>query len=41
VIQPLGPSENNLRHKEKICDTRKHGDTIKRTKVRAHAREPQ
>ena len=36
-----GPYGNNLRHKGKICDTRRHGDPIKSTKVRANAREPQ
>jgi hypothetical protein len=29
----MGPSENNLKHKEKKCETRRHGDALKRRQV--------
>jgi len=40
-VSSQGPSENNLKRKGKICETRGHGDAIKSTQVRANAREPQ
>jgi hypothetical protein len=36
-----GPSENNLKHRAKICETRRHGNTLTRTKIPANARKPQ